>query len=205
MKQKFKHVNLYAGPGTGKSTTAARLFAELKHLGVNCEYIPEFAKDLSWEGRGPKIFRCQEYLFGEQSFRSFRTRDEVDVLITDSPLLLSCVYAKLTPEEDQLPSLPLVVREAYDKYDNLNVFLKRNKPYNPKGRNQSESEAKELDQQILSMLHNQAVPFTVLDYSKDNAFQIIELMRKAYPDLKLGSATPSLEALDQEDKFAVGG
>jgi len=32
-------VNLYGGPGTGKSTTAAATFAELKMAGINCELV----------------------------------------------------------------------------------------------------------------------------------------------------------------------
>ena len=42
-------INLFAGPGVGKSTTAARVFAELKLKGVNCEMALEFAKDKVWE------------------------------------------------------------------------------------------------------------------------------------------------------------
>ena len=47
--KRTKIVNLYGGPGTGKSTTAAALFAEMKIRGVNCEYIQEYAKDKAWE------------------------------------------------------------------------------------------------------------------------------------------------------------
>ena len=32
-------VNLYAGPGAGKSTLSAYTFAKLKMAGVNCELI----------------------------------------------------------------------------------------------------------------------------------------------------------------------
>ena len=30
-------INLFGGPGSGKSTMRARIFSELKYLGVNCE------------------------------------------------------------------------------------------------------------------------------------------------------------------------
>ena len=43
-------VNFYAGPGTGKSSTMAGVFSELKWMGVNCEMAPEFAKEKVWEG-----------------------------------------------------------------------------------------------------------------------------------------------------------
>jgi len=50
VKNKALLVNLFAGPGTGKSTTMAGLFSELKFMGVNCEQAPEFAKEKVWEG-----------------------------------------------------------------------------------------------------------------------------------------------------------
>ena len=38
-------INLFGGPGCGKSTTMARLFADLKARGYNVEMVSEFAKD----------------------------------------------------------------------------------------------------------------------------------------------------------------
>lgn len=38
-------VNLFGGPGSGKSTGAAYVFARLKMLGYNAELVTEFAKD----------------------------------------------------------------------------------------------------------------------------------------------------------------
>jgi adenylate kinase family enzyme len=35
-------VNLWGGPGSGKSTGACYIFAQLKLLGVNCEYVSEY-------------------------------------------------------------------------------------------------------------------------------------------------------------------
>lgn len=32
-------VNLFAGPGAGKSTGAAYIFSKLKMLGYDCEYV----------------------------------------------------------------------------------------------------------------------------------------------------------------------
>ena len=44
-------VNLFGGPGIGKSTTAAGVFNLLKLHGIETELITEFAKDLVWEER----------------------------------------------------------------------------------------------------------------------------------------------------------
>jgi hypothetical protein len=57
-------VNLYGGPGTGKSRTAALLFATMKQRGVNCELATEYAKDVVWEGR-ESLLSDQIYLFAK--------------------------------------------------------------------------------------------------------------------------------------------
>lgn len=173
-------VNLFAGPGTGKSTTAAALFAELKYRGVNCELITEYAKDVTWERRGPKVFEAQEYVFAKQHFRMARVADEVDVMITDSPVLMGLVYI---PINFYLPSLPKVMREAHDRYRSLNILLKRNKPYNPKGRSQTEDEAKVKDAEIKAMLIEQQVPFIEELATRHAPFAIIEMMHRTWPEL----------------------
>lgn len=171
----MKVINLFAGPGTGKSTTAAALFAELKYRGVNCEYIPEYAKDAAWEKRGKKFFRAQQLIYGKQSWRFDRVKDEVDVMITDCPLFLGLVYM---PPDFPMPSLRQTIREDYNRYQNLNFFLVRNKPFNPSGRNQTEDEAKGLDTDIKEMLYQQQVGFDALEFSRKNPAQIIKAMVK---------------------------
>lgn len=173
-----KVINLYGGPGTGKSTTAAAVFAELKFRGVNCEYVQEYAKDKAWEfGTNhlgvPKVFQAQEYIFGKQHFRLRRCAQDVDVIITDCPLFLGLIYM---PDDFPIPSLRTAIREAYDMYDNLNIFLVRNKPYNPKGRFQTEEEAKELDVDVKNMLNSQGVPYHVIETGRDAVDKIINLL-----------------------------
>src|ERR1035437_107519 len=175
---KTKVVNMYGGPGTGKSTTAGALFAEMKYRGVNCEYVQEYAKDKAWEfGTNhngiPKVFQAQEYIFGKQHFRFRRCAEDVDLIITDSPLLLGLIYM---PDDFPLPSIRNAIREAYDMYDNLNVFLVRNKPYNTKGRFQTEAKAKDLDDVIKDMLVKQQVPFITTLAGREAIAVIIDRM-----------------------------
>ena len=48
-KKKPICICLYASPSSGKSTMAANVFSKLKMLGINCELVTEFAKDLVWD------------------------------------------------------------------------------------------------------------------------------------------------------------
>lgn len=167
-------LNLYGGPGIGKSTTAAALFAELKYRGYNTELVLEYAKEAAWEGRGKKIFAAQEYIFAKQHFRIAKVIDEVEFIITDAPLLLSLVYAP----QDYLPSLRQVVRQAYDMYENIDVFLRRSeeKAFNPKGRLQNEEEANQLDVDIYEMLMDEKINVKEVPFSRRSPHSISEIM-----------------------------
>ena len=146
-------VNLYGGPGLGKSTTAAGIFFFLKSKGINCELVTEFAKDLTWEGRTTALSN-QIYVFGKQHHKLFRVKDKVDVVITDSPLLLSMIYNNY-----KTYTFNKLVYETYNQFTNVDYFLGRVKKYNPAGRNQTEDEAKQLDNKIHSALKDLNIDF----------------------------------------------
>ena len=84
-------VNLFGTPGTGKSTAAAYIFSRLKMHGINVELVTEYVKDMVWE-ENKTCLNNQPYIFGQQSYRLSRCADKVDVIVTDSPLLLSILY-----------------------------------------------------------------------------------------------------------------
>lgn len=176
--KRTKVINLYGGPGTGKSTTAAGVFSALKLLGVNAELVQEYAKDKAWEfGTNhlgvPKVLQCQEYIFGKQHYRMRRLVPDVDIIVTDSPLLMGLVYM---PDDFPMPSLRNVVKEAHDMYENLDIFLLRTKPYNPSGRFQTEDEAKVLDGGIKQLLLEEKVAYINIESGKDAATDIIDMV-----------------------------
>ena len=132
-------VNLYGAPGSGKSTGAAYVFSQLKLRNINCELITEYAKEKVWEG-AEAVLQHQLYVFAKQQFRMARCKDKVDVLVTDSPLLLSAYY-DMCNSEPVTGEFRKLVLDINDTYNNLNCFVCRQKPYQPTGRLQTEEEA----------------------------------------------------------------
>jgi hypothetical protein len=177
-KHKPRVINLYAGPGTGKSTTMHGLMAALKQLGLNVEVSPEYAKEATWEMRGKKFFGAQEYIWAKQHFRLYRIAHDVEISITDCPLLFCTVYGDECHQ--RMPSLKKVIHESYENYDNLDIFLKRSKTrkYNPKGRNQNEKQAKVLDRKILKAMDTYIGKgnYGVLEFNHETVEQIIDVL-----------------------------
>ena len=148
--------NLFGSPGSGKSTMAALVFSRLKMLNINCELVTEFAKDKTWE-KNFSVLSNQVYVFAKQYFRMDRCADQVDVIITDSPLALSPYYNK--DPDIHKPLCELALRIA-NKFNNLNYFIKRVKKYNPIGRNQTEVESDKIAIDLKNMLKDYDIPYT---------------------------------------------
>jgi len=149
-----KCLNLFAGPGSGKSSIGTGVFSLLKLHLISCEFTGEYAKTLAWEGRlNMKVNSLK--IFAEQHHRQFILDNEVDVIVTDSPLLIASAFRK--PFDELFHAL--VARE-FKKYDNMNYFILREKPFIQKGRKESEEEAKQLDHDIFSLLEREQILFT---------------------------------------------
>jgi len=149
-------INLFGGPGVGKSTTAAGVFSLLKLHDIECELVPEFAKDLVWEERF-KTFKDQQYIFGKQHHRLWRVKDQVDVVVTDCPLMLSIIYGKLYGTTTL--AFESNVIDVIKSFKNKNIILSRTKKYNSNGRNETEDQAKEVDEMVKRSLEGNKMPW----------------------------------------------
>lgn len=155
-------VNLYGGPGTGKSTTAALIFAKLKQLGHNAELVREYVKEWAWENRHPGPFD-QFYFFGKQSRKESLLYGKVDFIVTDSPVSLAAFYAQKFSCPTTANGIATVVDAFYTAgkaagHRYMDVFLERTKAYNPKGRFQTEGEAVAMDNQMEQFLLDSGLP-----------------------------------------------
>lgn len=149
-------VNFFAGPGCGKSTTAAQVFAALKLRGVNAELVTEYAKGWAWQQR--KIGQLDQfYLFGKQLHRESQLYGKVDVIVTDSPIGIAAFYAYRYCS----PAIASAVKACHAAVrseavaDYVDIVLQRTKAYNPKGRYETEEEAKQIDSDMRDFLYYQ--------------------------------------------------
>ena len=180
-------INLFGGPGCGKSTGASYIFSKLKMAGIDAEYIPEFAKDKVWENN-QQAFDNEFYLVGKQSWRIGRVFGKVDIIVTDSPIILGALYCK-----DDEPMLVEAIKERFNKYarNNINIRLNRVKPYNPNGRNQTEREAKGIDIKTKELLDKCKIKYYDFDGNLNGYDEIVNFVINCWLDFKDGESVIS--------------
>jgi ABC-type dipeptide/oligopeptide/nickel transport system ATPase component len=160
-------LNIFGGPGCGKSTIAAAVFSLLKMHGVVAELVTEFAKDLTWEERKQALAN-QYYIWGKQYHKMWRLKNKVSVIINDSPLLLNLVYGCSKPK-----CFHETVIDSFNEFDNINYFLNRGETYDINGRMQSKKEAIELDIAIMKILNDWNIEHKVVSKSLKGINEII--------------------------------
>ena len=188
-------VNFFGAPSVGKSTQASGLFTELKRRWVRCEGVYEAAKDklLSEDAMNDQL-----RILAEQHHRIFRVRDKVDVVIVDSPLLQSLVY---TPA-DYPPEYISMVKAFWNRYQNVNIYLNRNHPYDPELRVQTEPESIEKDIQLRTLLTELEVPVYQLTTSDNLSKQLANWLITKYdlvsPETEAKRAKLKYDLFDQQ-------
>ena len=162
-------INFLGGPGSGKSTLAARVFTELKEMRLNVELNTEFAKDLTWE-KSFGVLSNQLYVFAKQQHRIFRVANDVDFIVTDSPLILSLIYGEIyIPDMSQ--NFKNLIIEEYNRYPRFDVMMERVHEYETKGRNQDLEKAIWVDSQIEKIYENHGWEFDMKVHGHKEAGQ----------------------------------
>jgi cellulose biosynthesis protein BcsQ len=161
---KTKVIGLYAGSGVGKSTLAANVYSKLKAQGTNCELVREYVKTWAWNDKkiGPYD---QLYVFAKQAHSESQLYGKVDYIITDCPILLCPIYENFNTKKNII--LPTVLNfldyAQQNGVEYINFFLKRNKPFDGRGRYEDEKTARKIDKRILTTLKYYNIPFTKLE------------------------------------------
>ena len=173
-------INLLGEPGCGKSTAATYIFSMLKMEGINCEYVSEFVKDKVYE-ENSTVTKYQEYIFGKQSFKMDRVKDKVDVIITDSPLILSALYNN---DETLGDLFNQVVVQKFKSYNNYNILLTREHNYVNDGRFQNEEQSKQLKINLVNLLKNYNIDYVVRKSTKEEYDNIINEVINALEEVE---------------------
>lgn len=162
-------VNIFGGPGTGKSTLAAHLFAQLKMQHVETACPEEHAKLAIWSGQ-PWLLDQQAILLGRTWETLNALMGRVEVVICDSPLLLCSTYAG----EKEPSCFHDFVVDLHQRTHRLNLFIERplDQSYSTNGRRESEDQALVMDHRIKKSLHDAGEPFTKVSGSDDIVGQI---------------------------------
>lgn len=153
----MKVINLFAGPGAGKSTTAAGLFFHMKIAGYKVELVREYAKELHYREDWLAL-TDQLQVSREQLRRQTELRNKVDWAITDSPILLGLVYGGR-----EIRGFEKRLLQSYRSFDNVNFVVNRVKPYQPYGRRQSEASARNVDSEVKQLLAKYELSWTPID------------------------------------------
>jgi hypothetical protein len=161
-------INLFGGPGTGKSTLATNLFYIMKSKDINVELVREYVKSWAYNNREPKEYDLI-YLLGKQSSYETQLYGKVDYVVTDSPFLLAGIYqthlsdGKYSYVTDAAKELMHHAETNGIVYKNF--YIVRSFSYNSSGRFETEDQARTIDDRILQTLEQFKIPVTQINPS----------------------------------------
>jgi predicted ATPase len=110
-------VEIYGGPGTGKTTFSAELYGALKRTGLHVTLVTEEATTCI-QANDMVGLTCQAYLLGASARRLRQVATSYDVVVMEAPLLLNPVY-----DRDRSPALRALAEEEHRRYRNLPLLL----------------------------------------------------------------------------------
>ena len=178
-----KIINLFGGPGIGKSSIAAGLTYKLKKKHISCDAPYEFPKVLAWD-KNKEAIGDQLYVVANQHRGIAKSYGKVKYIIVDSPILLSLVYKNYYNNSETYPAklygkeFDEMVLSIFNQYDNLNIILKRNieGDHNDAERYQGLPESIELDNLIKYSLDTNNIPYIEVMVDDDTVNNIIKLI-----------------------------
>lgn len=139
-------INFVGQPGAGKSTLAAGVFHELKLRRWNTELVTEYTKELILQDDTWTL--GDELMVFAEKYSRIKRMANVDIVITDSPLINSAIYGRSqfgTVGEE-------FFKEVSGLFDNRYIVVTPETNYIPFGRMQDEEAARRAGSEILDLL-----------------------------------------------------
>ncbi len=169
-----KIINIFGGPGIGKSTVIAGIFHQMKIRHINVEVANEFAKDLVWNNQSDILTEDQIYVFAHQHRRIYRLLNKVDYIIADCPLLMCIPYIA----KGFYTNLEPLIVEVWNNFDNQSFVLNRPSDLNYEcgGRYQDEEGSIKKHEEIVDVLIKYDVHYTEVDIDESTVDTIVGLI-----------------------------
>lgn len=124
----------FLGPASARKSTLARaVSSKLKAMGIDAEYVSEFATDWIREFSGIESMWEQFYVTIKQIEREQSLNNKVDCFITDSPVLLGWLYAALLRDRSTTPKDFAIFKDLitnvtmHSQYDKLFIVPPKEK------------------------------------------------------------------------------
>lgn len=171
------HISLFGSPGSGKSTTAAGLFYEMKKSHKKVEITHEYAKDLTYK-EDYKTLSDQIMVFANQHHKCFILDSNVDFVISDGPFLLSAIFSEYSDHKHlPLESFDQLVIDTYKMYDTINIFLNpADVEYQEYGRNETQEEALAIGEKIKKVMRDNDIPYLELQVDDNIINNVLSLL-----------------------------
>ena len=178
----MKIINLFGGPGAGKTTLAYYLAYRFKQAGFRAELVGEAAREIIYDRNPPdpdtggvarQLIDNQFLISGLQSERIQRLfRRGVEVAIADSPLRMGLMYVN---DPGMRTALKLAIRRFEEGYPHqLNVRVQRTPgKYDKESRAQTEHEATVLDDKIWEMMPKNPNDYATIWGHEEALFQYL--------------------------------
>ena len=164
-------INVLGGPGIGKSVLAASLYVELKKRHIEAEYVAEYPKELVYQERMLAL-QDQVYVFANQYHKIWTAAKHNQIVVTDSPIMLSMIY---NPDTSQ--HFNDLIIELHNKFNSMNVVLKRTpETHSMVGRIHSLTESIAVDTQIRAILDNRNIDYLEFDPIHDDLNKLVQFI-----------------------------
>lgn len=172
-----KVINIIGAPGAGKSCISYLLYAKLKIAGSVVEHVPEYAKKLVWAKKFAVL--DNQYQVSSKQYEDLKSvYGAVQYVITDGSLLHGLYYNMHNPTNVSNISIThKKILDYYHEFNNINIYLTRgNFAYEQAGRIQNEQQAREIDDELMRILDENKIKYTVFQSDENVIPSIIDFV-----------------------------
>jgi hypothetical protein len=152
---------------------------ELKKYGVEVENVMEYPKELVYQERLLAL-KDQVFVFANQYHKIWTAAAHNQLVITDSPIMLSMIY-----NPDTSPHFNELIVELHEKFNNINIVLKRTpETHSMVGRIHSLTESISVDNRIRAILDERGIEYVEFDPVNDNIQPLVKLIIQEFQLIK---------------------